>query len=104
MTDTLLDLANIATNIAFTVFFVGAILIEWRATLANLIRACQWYWTGVALAVLAVVIDVASVPYDGWWRVALSGSTVATSLTCAVLTDRKRDRMVVAEMQRQVEP
>lgn len=102
--DSLLDLASLATQVAYFAFFFAAAWAEHRVkTLAGLHKACQRYWTAAALAALSLAIHLASVPYDGWWLVFTSVVTAAACTACAVLTDRKRDRRVLAEMQHDLE-
>lgn len=99
--DSLLDLASLAAQCAYFLFFGAALWSEYRVkTLAALRGACQHYWTAAALAALVVVIHLAAIPYDGWALALVNGGTLAACIWCAVLTDRKRDRMVIQEMQR----
>jgi len=94
----LLDFAAVVFGVAYLAFFASAIVKERRGTLKDLIGACQAYWTAVALAVCALVVNVASIPYDGWLRAATSVVTLACAIGCAVLTERVRDRKVLDEM------
>lgn len=99
--DGFLDLASIATQVAYFAFFLAALWAEYRIkTLAALHKACQRYWTAAALSALSLVIHLASVPYDGWWLVLTSAVTAACCIGCAVMADRTRDRRVIQELQR----
>ena len=96
-----LDMFSIGVEFAYLAFFAAALWAEYRVkTLAALRRACQRYWTAAALAAFVLVLALASVPYDGWWSVAIQAVTFACCVGCAIFTDRKRDRRVLEEMQR----
>lgn len=96
----LLDFAGIVFNLAYVGFMVSAICKRRRGTLAELIKACQAYWTAAALATCAFLTNVASIPYDGWLWPVVSAITVAACIGCAVMAERDRDRRVVDEMWR----
>lgn len=102
--DALLDMVSIATNAAYIAFFLLGVWAEHRTgTLAALRKAGQRYWTAAALATLAVAIKLASVPYDGWWRVVMACLTLAACVACAVLVNRRHDRKAIQEMQNDLE-
>lgn len=95
------DLFSIIANVAYIGFFVAGMLREHRGkTLGDLIKACQHYWTGVALAAIVLVINLADVPNDGWLSPALNAFTLAACFAVATTTSRKRDQRALAEMQR----
>lgn len=101
---TLLDVAGIAFNLAYFGFFISAMRKERRGTLKGLIEACQAFWTAAALQTCAFLTDVASIPYDGWLWPVLSGATVGLCVAIAMRAGRDRDRKVIDEMWRDLDP
>lgn len=100
MSDGFLDFTTTVVNLAYIVCFVSAMIRERRGKLADLIRACQGYWLAVALAAMAFVLNVLSIPHDGWVGPLISAGTFAAASACAVMTERKRDRKVIEEQAR----
>lgn len=99
--DLLLTVAFLASMAAYFVFFGAGFWAEHRGkTLAALRKACQHYWTAVALSALSLVIRFAEVSFSGWLRLIAPASTVVCCTAVAVLTGHKRDRKVIQEMQR----
>jgi hypothetical protein len=97
----LLAAFGLIANMLYLAFFGAGVWCEYRIkTLDALRKACQHYWTAAALAVFVLVIHLAAVPYDGWASPVVNAFTLAACVTCAILTDRKRDRRVIEEMQR----
>jgi peptidoglycan/LPS O-acetylase OafA/YrhL len=95
-----LDVMSIVTNVVYIGFMIAALRQQLRRTVAALIKACQHYWTAAALATLVLVINIADAPTDGWASPAVNLFTLVMCVVCAVSANRQRDRLVIAEMQR----
>lgn len=98
-----LDAMSIVANVVYIGFMVAAFRLQIRRTVASLIKACQHYWTAAALAALVLVINLADVPTDGWASPAVNLFTLAMCVAAAVAANHQRDRLVIAELQRDLE-